>query len=179
MSNEKRRQLFELIKERGLLHGKFVLSSGRESDHYYNLKAITLDPQGINLIADIILDMSRENDVKSIGGLASGAVPIIAAVSMRSYQLGKPLPGFFVRKEVKQHGTKLVIEGNLRDPSLIIDDVTTTGHSVMVAVETVRKAGCQVKKVISIVDRCNGAEERILKKGIAFDRVLKEADFIH
>jgi len=160
--------------------GKFILASGKESEFYLDLKPSMFDPEGSTLLATLVLDRIEDLKVDYIGGLELGAVPIISAVAMMSGSKAaatlsgrkpRPIPGFFVRKVVKDHGTKKLIEGvdNLKGKNVvIIDDVTTTGGSAMQAVTAVKDAGANVILVLSIVDRGEGAEDFYKQEGIPF-----------
>jgi orotate phosphoribosyltransferase len=110
--------------------------------------------------------------------METGGIPIIAAIVMRSWP-EKPIKGFFVRKQVKGHGTDQRIDGLLEEGSRVIlfEDVTTTGGSAMYAVEQVRQFGCTVLKVISVVDRLEGAEANFRAARIAFESVFTRSDF--
>jgi orotate phosphoribosyltransferase len=143
----------------------FTLASGRKSNYYFNCKPTTLDPEGMNLIGTIIFDMLKDSDITAAGGLTLGADPIANALSVISYQKGKPIKSFIVRKDVKDHGTKSAIEGNVRagEKVAIIDDVITTGGSTITAIEQARKEGLSVQRVITLIDREEGGRENILK----------------
>jgi len=110
-SLELRSKLFALLKERAFRRGRVVLASGRESDFYFDMKPAMLDPDGAGLMAELILQQLQGVKADCIGGLEMGAVPLIAPVAMRSPEFGRRLPGFFVRKAVKDHGTKKRIDG--------------------------------------------------------------------
>jgi orotate phosphoribosyltransferase len=133
------------------------------------MKNTTLDPEGGGLVADLVYGIVSKEDIEYIGGLASGAIPIIASVCARSWQ-GRPIRGFYVRDEMKTHGMMKLIEGFIEDGSnvIILDDVTTAGESVMKAVEEVRARHCNVVKVVSIVDRSEGARDRFRREGLEF-----------
>src|SRR5208282_894761 len=138
------------------------------SDYYLDMKPTTFDPEGANLLADIVYGMlSGDYDVEAIGGLEVGSVPIIIAVCMRSWGR-RPITGFVVRKEKKGHGTDRLIDGNFRPNSTVVllEDVTTKGDSVMQAVRAVRQQGATVKKIITIVDRLEGAAGNLKQEGI-------------
>jgi orotate phosphoribosyltransferase len=178
----KRARLLEIIKQKSLLRegGPFKLASGAMSDYYLDLKPTTFSPEGLSLIADIVYAMLRDDaDVDAIGGLELGAVPIINAVSMRSWP-ERPIDGFVVRKERKGHGTDQQIDGNFRPHStvILIEDVTTRGGSVMQAVRAVRARGGIVKKIISIVDRQEGAAENLRKEGIGLDAIYVASELL-
>jgi orotate phosphoribosyltransferase len=161
-------RLGEIILERSFKYSDnppFTLASGRQSNYYFNCKPTTLDPEGMNLIGGVIFDMVKDSSITAAGGLTLGADPIANALSVISYQKGKPIKSFIVRKDVKDHGTKSAIEGNVKagDRVLIIDDVITTGGSTITAIEQARKAGLVVDGVITLIDREEGGRENIKK----------------
>jgi orotate phosphoribosyltransferase len=175
----KRQRLIELIGRRSLLQNRdFMLSSGRSSNFFFDMKRILLDPEGAVLAAELLFEMIREEDVDAVGGLETGAIPIVALVCARSWPQ-KPITGFFVRKEAKGHGTDQRVDGLLTPGSRVIlfEDVTTTGASVMQAAEQARCRDCTIVKIISIVDRLEGAEENFAKAGIAFEALFTWRDF--
>ena len=136
---QKREQLKEIIKGEGIIFQDVTLSSGIKSHFYYDVKKI-VNSEGVVLIGELMLAKIRElfgSGVKSVGGLASGALPITTAIVLVSNQLregeGK-LTGFFVRKETKKHGLQKKIEGLPKTPLIVVDDVVTTGQSVIDAV---------------------------------------------
>jgi len=178
-------RLLEIIKEKSLLKGHFKLVSGAVSDYYLDMKPTTLDPEGAALIAEIIYSMLvndgdiASGDIAAIGGLELGAVPIIAAVCARSWP-ERPLNGFIVRKEKKGHGTDKKIDGNFRPNTTVVlfEDVTTKGGSVLQAVEAVRERGAKVKKIITVVDRLEGAAENLHKQGIPLVAIFTTRDLL-
>ena len=177
---EKKARLLAIIKERSLRRGKFKLASGIESDYYLDIKPTAFDPEGATLIAEIICDMlADDRDVEAIGGLELGAVPIVAAVCARSWAR-HPLAGFVVRKERKGHGTDRKIDGNFRPNStvVLVEDVTTSGGSVMQAVDAVREQSATVKRIITVVDRREGAEARLKQEGIRLTPIFTTADVL-
>ena len=157
---EIRNELLKLVKEKALKKGKFTLSSGKTSDYYLDGKQVTLDPQGILLLAKVVLGMLHGVQADAVGGPTLGADPIAAAVSLLSSQTGKPLKAFIVRKEEKKHGTGKRIEGpalEKGDRVVAVEDVVTSGKSVLEAIREIEKAGARVVKVICLVDREEGA----------------------
>jgi orotate phosphoribosyltransferase len=177
---EKKTRLLALIREKSFLTegGPFKLASGGTSDYYLDMKPSTFSPEGLNLIADIVYAMLREDhNVEAVGGLELGALPITSAVSMRSFS-ERPIEGFVVRKEKKDHGTAKKIDGNFRENSTVVlfEDVTTQGGSVMEAVRAVRARGATVTRIITIVDRLEGAAEKLQKEGIALQAVFTIRD---
>jgi orotate phosphoribosyltransferase len=177
---EKRARLLVIIREKSYLTegGPFKLASGGMSDHYLDMKPTMFSPEGLNLIADLVYDMIREDQsVDAVGGLELGAVPITNAVIMRSWG-DRPINGFVVRKEKKGHGTDKKIDANFRPDSHVVlfEDVTTRGGSVMEAVKAVRARGATVTKIITIVDRLEGATENLQKEGIELQAVFTIED---
>jgi orotate phosphoribosyltransferase len=175
-------RLLEIIKQKSLLleGGPFKLASGAMSDYYLDMKPTTFDPEGANLVADIVYGMlGGDQDVDSIGGLELGAIPIVIGVSMRSWRQ-RPITGFVVRKEKKGHGTDKRIDGNFRPNStvVLIEDVTTLGGSAMQAVRAVRAQGATVKKIITIVDRLEGAAQNLKKEGIDLGAIFTARDLL-
>ena len=173
-------RLLEIIKEKSLLKGQFKLASGLMSDYYLDMKPTTFDPEGAALCADIIYRMMEDDtDVHAIGGLELGSVPIIAAVCAHSWP-ERPVSGFVVRKEKKGHGTDQKIDGNFRPNStvILIEDVTTKGGSVMQAVRAVREQGATIKKIITIVDRLEGAAENLKPEGLQLVPIFTTKDLL-
>lgn len=158
----------------------FRLASGRESNFYFNLKKAMLDPEGIELLADLILEKISDIPADYVGGLAMGAVPVIVAVVMKSRRGKRSLRGFWVRKEAKGHGTKDLTDGHLVDGSrvIIVDDVTTTGGSIMQAIDEVKRHNCEIAAAITIVDRSEGAKETLAQKGIELIALFDAKSFI-
>lgn len=177
---EARGKLFALLKEKAFRRGRVVLASGRESDFYFDMKPAMLDPDGAALMAEIILQQIHGVKADCIGGLEMGAVPLIAPVAMRSVEFGRRLPGFFVRKAVKDHGTKKRVDGTdiAGKTVVILEDVTTTGASAMDAVRAVEEAGANVALVLSILDRDEGAAELYAKAGIPFKSLFRAEEFL-
>jgi len=164
----KRERLGRIIIEKSFKYSDnppFTLASGRKSNYYFNCKPTTLDPEGMNLIGEIIFDMLKDEDVVAAGGLTLGADPIANALSVISYQMGKPIKSFIVRKEAKEHGTKSAVEGNVAagEKVIIIDDVITTGASTITAIQQAQNTGLIVQKVVALIDREEGGRENILQ----------------
>jgi orotate phosphoribosyltransferase len=173
-------KLRQLIKQNSLLRGpNFTLASGETSKYYFNMKNTTFDPEGSSLLSDLILEILESFDVESIGGLEMGAVPIAASVTSRSFQTGRPIAGFFVRKEAKKHGTKSLIEPEQAAGTrvAVIEDVTTTGASALRAVNALEAAGCKVSVVITLVDRIEGAKEAFANRDLDFVALFDSSDF--
>jgi len=159
-------RLIELIIEKAFKYSEepvFKLVSGRMSTYYFNCKAVTLYPEGMYLIGNLIFDMIKNLDIKGIGGLTLGADPIAYAVAYTSYLKGKSIEAFIVRKTPKSHGTIQWIEGNIKkgDKVVIVDDVITTGKSTIEAITRSKEAGLEIVKVIALIDRQEGGREAV------------------
>jgi len=141
----------------------FKLASGKLSRYYVNCRLVTLNPEGMVLIGNLIFDKIGDSGVTAIGGPSLGANPIADAVSIISYQKGRVIKPFYVREKVKDHGVVKKIEGNIskNDRVIIVDDVITTGGSTIRAIECARGEGLEVVKVIALVDREEGGREAI------------------
>jgi orotate phosphoribosyltransferase len=157
-------QLLVLIKEKAVVRGRRVLASGKVSDYYIDGKQVTLDSQGLLLTARVIQGMLHGIHADAIGGPTMGADPIAAAVALLSSQTGNPLKAFIVRKAAKDHGMQKMIEGpalNEGDKVVMVEDVITTGGSVLAAIKEIEKLKARVIKVICLVDRNEGAQETL------------------
>ena len=183
-SNANRATLIAIIKARSFSTGaEMKLASGRTSNFYFNMKPTMLHPQGAHLIGTLILEAIANDQADFIGGLEMGAVPIATAVSTVSFAQGKPVPAFFVRKQAKEHGTQALIEGLPKGETLagkrvvIVEDVTTTGGSSLKAVEAVMAAGGTVVRVVTVVDRQEGAVDTFATASLTFTPILTAADF--
>jgi len=156
--SEDRRALLRIVVERALELGDFTLSSGRVSDYYIDGKQVTLSPDGALLFARIILEALRGQPVDVVGGLSIGADPIVGSVALLSELEARPLRGFIVRQERKSHGKMLDIEGPLKrdDRAVIVDDVITTGASILKTIGEVERHGAKVVGVLALVDREEG-----------------------
>lgn len=176
---KKRDRLREIVREKSVIRGEITLSSGETSQFYFDMRRTACDPEGSNLIADLILDALAGDEVDYIGGLEVGAVPIVAGVSQKSFQAARPIPAFYVRKKPKEHGTRKAIEGQIEKDArvVIVDDVTTSGGSSLKAVEAARDFGCTVVKVITVVDRLEGAAEAFAANGCPFVALLTADEF--
>lgn len=164
--DDMKKRLVEIILERSFQYREdppFTLASGKKSNYYFNCKPTTLDPEGMNLIGHIVCDMLEDSDITAAGGLTLGADPIANAMSVISFQRGRPVRSFIVRKDIKEHGTQSAVEGNVvtGERVAIIDDVITTGGSTITAIERARKAGLIVERVIALIDREEGGRENI------------------
>jgi orotate phosphoribosyltransferase len=160
---ERRRRLAALVAERAVVHGEVTLASGRTADYYVDLRRVTLDAQVAPLIGEVMLDLVADLDIEAVGGLTLGADPVATAMLHTAAARGRRLDAFVVRKEGKAHGLQRRIEGPdvAGRRVLAVEDTSTTGGSVLTAVEALREAGADVVAVAVIVDRGTGAAEKV------------------
>jgi orotate phosphoribosyltransferase len=176
-------ELLDIIRRRSFRQGKFILSSGRESTLYFNLKPTMMHPRGAFLCARAFLSRIRAEDADYVGGLEMGAVPVIGSLAALSEAEGRPVHTFFVRKAAKAHGTRETIEGLGPDESLagtralILDDVATTGNAILQAVAAARAANAIVDSALVLIDREEGAAEALARDGIRLLSVFRARDF--
>jgi orotate phosphoribosyltransferase len=185
MMRPPRDRLIELLRHRSVRRQRVLLASGRESDFYVDARLTTLHPDGAALIAGLILARLRP-EVLGIGGPVTGADPITGAVvALAPQQLPRrpePLCGFMVRKEPKSHGLRQWVEGrgNLPDgaPVCIVEDTATTGGSLLTAIEHATESGLSVVQVIVVVDRQEGAAERLAAAGHQLEALVRREDLL-
>jgi orotate phosphoribosyltransferase len=156
-----RQRLLDVFKSRALLFGDFTLASGKKSTYYINSKRALFHSECAALLGEALYEATKGLNVQAVGGLEVGALPLATATVIACHNAGCPLEGFFVRKQVKDHGRKERIEGVLEKGwrVAIIDDVLTTGTSAMEAVRAVEERGATVAAVVCVVDRLQGARE--------------------
>jgi len=169
--------LTELILKKAFKYSKeptFKLVSGAMSNYYFNCKAVTLHPEGMYLIGNIIFDMIKNDNIKGIGGLTLGADPIANAVAYTSHLKKYPIEAFVVRKSAKSHGTMQWIEGNIKagDRVVIVDDVITTGKSTIEAINRAKEGGLDIVKIIALIDRQEGGRINIEALGYKVEAVI-------
>lgn len=154
-----RADLREEILTKAVVHGKVVLSSGKEADYYVDLRRVTLDSAAAPLVGEVMLDLCADLEYDAVGGLTLGADPVATAMLHAASRRGRKLDAFVVRKAEKAHGLQRRIEGPdvVGRRVLAVEDTSTTGGSVMAAVEALREAGAIVVGVAVIVDRGAGA----------------------
>ena len=168
--------ILELAKQKGALtFGEFQLSAGGTSSYYFDGRLITLDPEGAYHVAKAIIPILRESRAEAIAGPTLGADPIVSSVAVLSYLEGRPIPALIVRKEAKQHGGMRSIEGPLTRGArvAVVDDACSTGASLLLAIDAVEKAECEVVKVIVILDRHEGGSEEVRRRGYDFAALLE------
>lgn len=181
MTTKNRERLKEILIRNSILRGKFTLASGKESGYYIDARLTTLDPEGVSLVAGIFLEeIFKDPRINAVGGPTMGADPIVGALIAESHRTGRPLRGFLVRKKEKDHGTGKLIEGGLRpgDVAAVVEDVVTTGGSVVTAIDAVKSIGAEVRKALVIVDREEGGDEVFRKMGIELYSIFKISELL-
>ena len=170
-----REELASLVRELAVVHGRVTLSSGAEADYYVDLRRATLHHRAAPLIGRLMRVLTTDWEYEAVGGLTLGADPVAAAVlHAAAAEGGPPVDAFVVRKETKQHGLQRRIEGPdvAGRRVLAVEDTSTTGGSVLTAVEALREAGAEVVAVAVIVDRSTGAREKVESEGLEYRTVF-------
>ncbi len=171
-----RDRLIALLQELSYRKMRVILASGRESDFYVDGKQTTLHAEGAWLVGNLVFHALLP-EVLGVGGLVIGADPIASAVAAVSWSRGRPVHAFLVRKESKQHGTGRYVEGraNLPDgaPVCVVEDTTTTGGSLLQAVDRAEAEGLRVVQCLTIVDREEGAVEALAARGLTLTRLVR------
>lgn len=165
---EARSALREEILNKAVVHGKVILSSGKEADYYVDLRRVTLDAVAAPLVGEVMLDLLKDYDYDAVGGLTLGADPVATAMLHAAAKKGRKLDAFVVRKAEKAHGLQRRIEGpDVAGRKVIaVEDTSTTGGSVLTAVEALKESGAEVVAVAVIVDR--GAGAKIIEAGLPY-----------
>ncbi|MCQ2972348.1 MAG: orotate phosphoribosyltransferase [archaeon] len=167
--------LIDLLKENEVFkEGHFILSSGKESNYYIDMKKAITEPEILSTVAKLITEKISDDNIDKVAGPALGAVPIATAISLESK---KPL--LMIRKEKKSYGTSKLIEGELieGDEVIVVEDVTTTGGSLIKAIKAIQENGGNVKRAFVIVDRLEGATEAFEKEGIKLEPLISVDEF--
>ncbi len=176
-----RQQLLHILKKNAFFKEKIILSSGKESDYYIDARRVTLSAEGACLSAKLILEMVKNENVAAIGGPTLGADPLVGAIAVLSFQAGKPVNTFIVRKAPKPHGKQQQIEGPLIPEGsevILIDDVATTGKAFLESIEVLKKYNIRVKRAVCVIDRNEGAKEALAKQGCTLLSLFKASDFL-
>jgi len=175
-SAEDRDELLQRIKDDAVVHGRVVLSSGKEADYYVDLRRVTLASNAAPLVGRVMLDVTKDWDFDAVGGLTLGADPVATAMLHAAATAGRKLDAFVVRKEGKAHGLQRRIEGPdvTGRRVLAVEDTSTTGGSVLTAVDALREAGATVVGVAVIVER--GAADAVAAAGLDYRAAYSLAD---
>ena len=176
-----KRELLGILKTEAFLKEKITLSSGKESDFYIDARRVTLSPRGAYLCAKIILELIKDDSLDAIGGPTLGADPLSGAIALLSYEQKKPIKTFIVRKNPKPHGKQQQVEGPLLKSGsrvAVIDDVATSGKSLLDAVGVLEPMGMNVVKALCIVDRQEGAQEALAQKKCPLVPIFRLTDIL-
>ena len=180
MESPDRDHLRRMLLERSMRFGEFVLSSGATSNYYIDVRKTSLHPQGLQWISRLFWELLEPEGITAVGGLTMGADPLVAGLMLHSAQTGHPLDGFLVRRSTKDHGTRGQVEGNLAGHKrvAILDDVITSGESALVAAEAAESYKAQVVRIVSVVDRNQGAAQVFQQRGYPFTALFAVNDLL-
>ncbi len=176
-----REELLDLLKKDAYMRKKVILSSGKESDFYIDVRRVSLSSTGSYLIAHCLWDLIKHDDMSAIGGPTLGADPIVGAVCLVACDHHQDLKGFIIRKSPKKHGQQQLIEGKeltASDKVILIDDVATSGGSLVKALSVMKEHRIEVVKCVAVVDRAEGARETIEATGVPFVSLFSKEDFV-
>lgn len=179
---ELKRRLARILFEKSYMEGDFTLTSGKKSDYYFDCRQSSLNAEGAYLIGSLFVEMMGGRTFDAVAGMTMGADPLITATSLMAFRKGIIMPGLIVRKEVKAHGTGRAVEGlaNVKadDTVLMVEDVVTTGGSVIKACERIEEAGLKVGALFCILDREQGGRELLQKAGYPLEAVFTRRELI-
>ncbi|MFI3270717.1 MAG: orotate phosphoribosyltransferase [Pseudomonadota bacterium] len=179
---ELKKRLAKILVEKSYREGDFTLTSGRKSDYYFDCKQTALSAEGSWLVGSLFVDLVADVDIVGIGGMTLGADPLISATTVMSHVKGRPLAGFIVRKESKGHGTNQYVEGlaNFKpgDKVAMVEDVVTTGGSLLKACERVKAAGLDIVAVCTVLDREEGGRQAIKDAGYDLISIFTRAELV-
>jgi len=180
-SSEAKPRLVELISQLSVVHGKVILSSGKEANYYIDLRRSSLHHEAGPLIGRVMLDLidfANLGQIDAVGGLTMGADPVATAMLHQAAQRGRVLDAFVVRKQAKQHGMARQVEGpDISGKNVVIlEDTSTTGASPLTAAEAAEAAGANVLAIATVVDRNTGAKEAIELKGYRYYSAISLGD---
>ncbi len=181
--SDKKKLLDRALELKALEYGDFTLASGLKSNFYFDGRLLSLDPESSNIISDWILSNAIKFKANFIGGPAVAAVPLIGSAVYASHNIKSPLKGFFIRSDKKDHGLQKQIEGNFESNSsiVVIDDTVSTGGSLLNSLEILKENNCDVKIVLSILDRKLGGSEKLIDLGYEYSSIFEidsKGDFI-
>lgn len=179
-NNTLRDRLYRLIKEKAYHEGEIKLASGKTSHYYLDARAVTLSSEGAFLVGSLLFDMIKDLKVSAAGGPTLGADPMGSALAVVSFENHKPINTFLIRKTPKSHGRMLQTEGpalKAGDEVVLLDDVATTGGSLVDSIEVLKKMGVIVRQAIVIIDRDEGAKENLSKHACALISIFKASEF--
>ncbi|MDO9082246.1 MAG: orotate phosphoribosyltransferase [Humidesulfovibrio sp.] len=180
--NDLKAKLARHLMALSYVQGEVTLTSGRKSDYYFDCKQTALHPEGGYLIGRLFLAMLKGTGARGVAGMTLGADPLVAAVSLLSHLEGCPLPAMIIRKQSKGHGTDQYLEGlkNFQkgDTVALLEDVVTTGGTLVTSAERVRAAGFTVGAVLCVLDREEGGRERLAEAGLTLSSIFTRNELL-
>lgn len=180
--NEFKKKLARLLLELSYREGDFTLTSGKKSEYYFDCKQTALHAEGSYLVGRLFVEMLKDFDCKGVGGMTLGADPLVSSTTVVSYLEGRPMPGFIIRKKSKGHGTNQYLEGlanfSAGDKVVLLEDVCTTGGTLITAAERVRDAGLEIVGVLAVLDREEGGRENLEKAGLKLSAIFTRQELL-
>jgi len=173
-------RLLKLLKKEAFFKKKVKLSSGKVSSYYIDVRRVSLKPEGLYLISYILWRMLKNDNFTAFGGPTLGADPIVGGVCMRACKAGKDIKGFLIRKTPKKHGRQRLIEGCIlssEDKAILVDDVVTTGSSLVKSIKVLKKQRIKIVKAMVVVDRGEGAGSNLAVLGCPLVSIFSKEDF--
>ena len=180
MPTNERDRLRQMLLDRSMRFGEFVLSSGATSNYYIDVRKTSLHPLGLRLISRLFFEMLQADQITAVGGLTLGADPLVAGVMLYSAEMEKPIEGFLVRRTTKDHGLRGQVEGNLAGHKrvAILDDVITSGESALIAAEAAESYKAEIVRVLAVVDREQGASQIFQQRGYPYTSLFSIGDLL-
>lgn len=181
---ELKKKLAKILIQKSYKEGDFTLTSGKKSEYYFDCKQTALHAEGSYLLGRLFFEILKDYDtVHGVGGMTLGADPLISSVTVVSHLEGRPLPGFIVRKKSKGHGTDQYLEGMANfsqgDKVVMLEDVVTTGGTLIKACQRVKDAGLDIVGVISVLDREEGGREALAEAGYELTSIFTRSELLH
>lgn len=177
-----KKNLAKILLDKSYMEGDFTLTSGRKSDYYFDCRQSSLNPEGAFLIGSIFYTMLKDTNVQAVAGMTMGADPLVTATSLVAFQNNRLLPALIVRKEAKKHGAGRAIEGlaNVEKgtPVILLEDVVSTGGSVLKACEHVHDAGLSVQGIFCILNREEGGDDAIKAAGYPLHAIFTRRELL-
>ena len=177
-----KQRLALLLLEKSYKEGDFTLASGKKSEYYFDCRQTALHPEGAWLIGSLFFVLFKDLPIVGVGGMTLGSDPLITATSVISWEKGRPLNGFIVRKESKGHGTNQYVEGlanfNQGDKVVLLEDVVTTGGSILTACERAEAVGLEIVQICSVLDREEGGREKLQQAGYSLAALFNRKELV-
>ena len=180
--NDLKAKLARHLMQLSYAEGEFTLTSGRKSDYYFDCRQTALNPEGCYLIGKLFLEMLKGSGARGVAGMTMGADPLVSGVAVLSHLEGCPMPAIIIRKQSKGHGTNQFLEGlknfQTGETVALLEDVVSTGGTLVTAAERVRAAGLKVGGVLCVLDREEGGRERLAEAGLALRSIFTRKELL-